>query len=158
MAITLQDGNLVWQKVNKALVGANPAIQEAFRNLKVYMSTQKGNPQLTFLPFTAEQAITNDGVDLAGQAVTIYGFYAKGRRTTGTTTSYLSVHAAATSAASSTAIISSRFKAVSQEFAYISAFGLASETGLTIAGDTLIGGQTESSAADSADGFLVVGS
>jgi len=158
MAITLQDQSLVWQKVRQATVGANPAIQEAFRNLKVYMATQKGNPQLTFLPFSAEQAVTDGGVDLAGQAVTVYGWYAKGRRTTGTTSSFLATHAAASNAATTTTLVTSRFKAVGQEFGFVNPFGLACETGLTISAATAVGGATESSAADAADGFYVVGS
>jgi hypothetical protein len=158
MAITLQDGNLVWQKVNKALAGSNPAIQEAFRNLKVYMATQKGNPQLTFLPFSAEQAIANNGTDLAGQAVTVYGWYAKGRRTTGTTSSFLATHAAADNTATTTTLVTSRFKAVGQEFGFVNPFGLACETGLTISAATAVGGPTESATADAADGFYVVGS
>lgn len=158
MAITLQDGNLVWQKVNKALIGANPATQEAFRNLKVYISTQKGNPQLTFLPFSAEQAITNLGVDLAGQAVTIYGFYAKGRRTTGTTASFLSLNAAADNSATTATVVTARFKVTGQEFASIHPVGLACETGCTISAATTVGGSTESATADAADGFVIVGS
>ena len=38
MALTVQDGVLVWQKVSKALLGANPASQAAFRDLKNYIS------------------------------------------------------------------------------------------------------------------------
>lgn len=158
MAITLQDGNLVWQKVNKALVGANPAVQEAFRNLKVYISTQKGNPQLTFLPFTAEQAVTDGGVDLAGQAVTVYGWYAKGRRTTGTTAAFVALHAAATNNATTTTLLTARFKVLGQEIGIVDPVGLACETGLTIASATAVGGATESATADAADGFVIVGS
>lgn len=158
MAITLQDGNLVWQKVRQATVNAKPDIQEAFRVLKVYIATQKLNPQLTFLPFSAEQSVVDGGTDLAGQAVTVYGWYAKGRRTTGTTSAFLAIHAAATNGATTTTLITNRFKAVGQEFAYTQSFGLACETGCTIACATAVGGAIESAAADSADGFIIVGS
>lgn len=158
MAITLQDGNLVWQKVNKALADSNPATQEAFRNLKVYMSTQKGNIQLTFLPFTAEQAVTNLGVDLAGQAVTIYGWYVKGRRTSGTTAAFMALHAAADNSATTSTVSTSRFKVLGQYIAQIFPVGLACETGCTISCATAVGGATESSAADAGDGFVIVGS
>jgi hypothetical protein len=77
MALTVQDGVLVWQKVAKALAGANPASQAAFRDLKNYITTQGGNPQLQFIPYTAAQAIVNLGTSLVGGACTLYGWYGK---------------------------------------------------------------------------------
>lgn len=157
MAFTGQDGGLVWQKVAKALAGANPAHAAAFRELRVYIATQGGNPQLQFAPYTAEQAVTNLGVDLIGGASTVYGFYAKGRRTSGTTASFLAIHAAGDNSATTTTLITSRFKVTGQAFAYVSAPGVACETGCTISAATAVGGATESSAADAADGFVLVG-
>lgn len=147
----------VWNRVNKALAGANPAIQEAFLKLKVYLSTQKGNPALQYASFTAEQAVTNLGTDLIGGACTLYGMYAKGRRTTGTTASFVAIHAAADNSATTTTLVTRRFKLLGQEFGYADPFGLACETGCTISAATAVGGATESSAADAADGFIIVG-
>lgn len=157
MAFSGQDGVLVWQKVAKALAGANPAHAAAFRELRVYIATQGQNPQLQFAPYTAEQAVTNLGTDLIGGACTVYGIYAKGRRTSGTTSSFLAVHAAATNGATTTTLVTSRFKASGQAFAYVSAAGIACETGCTISAADAVGGATESSAADAADGFVLVG-
>lgn len=157
MALVTENANLVWQKVKMALMDAEPAIQNTFLDLKMYLATQKRNPDLQFIPFTAEQAITNDGVDLIGAASTLYGWYAKGRRTTGTTASFLALHAAATSAATTTTLVTARFKAISQKLAAIFPFGLACETGMTISAATTVGGQTESATADAADGFVIVG-
>lgn len=157
MALALQDGALVWQKVAKALAGANPASAAAFRELKTYLVTQGKNPDLQFIPFTAEQAVTAAGTDLVGAASTVYGIYAKGRRTSGTTSSFLDFHAAATDAATTTTVDSFRFKAVGQQFATVHPSGVAFETGLTVHGATAVGGTVDSSAADSADGFVVVG-
>lgn len=159
MAFTADaNGNIaVWNRVNKALAGANPATQEAFLKLKVYLSTQKGNPGLQFASFTAEQAVTDTGVDLIGGACTLYGMYAKGRRTTGTTASFLAIHAATTNGATTTTLVTARFKAISQAFGAVYPDGLACETGCTISAATAVGGATESSAADAADGFIIVG-
>lgn len=157
MAIALQGSNKVWMKVQTALVGASPGAQAQFKALKLWLATQKRNVDLQFVPFSAEQIVTDDGYSPDVDACTIYGVYAKGRRASGTTTAYVTVHAAATSAAGTTGILAARLKAVDQELALISPSGLACETELTISGATLIAGQTESSAADSADGFVLIG-
>lgn len=159
MALATEAGNKVWQKVKNYLSAnnGNPAAQGAFADLKAFMAQQKRNPDLQFIPFTAEQAVTDTGTDLVGAACTLYGIYAKGRRTTGTTASFLAVHAAATNGATTTTLVTSRFKAVSQEFSFVTGAGLACETGCTISAATAVGGATESTAADAADGFLIVG-
>jgi hypothetical protein len=129
MALSLQDGGLVWQKVAKALTGASPAQAAAFRELKTYLVTQGGNPQLQFVPFTAELLVTNGGFPAADVASTVYAVYAKGRRTTGTTSSFFQVFAAALNTATTTLIIAlSRFKAVGQSYVGIWPAGLAAET------------------------------
>lgn len=157
MALVVQDGVYVWQKVQKAIANACPADQAVFRALKNYLVTQGNNPQLQFIPFTAENAVTDGGVDLVGAACTVYGFYAKGRRTSGTTAAFLALHAAATNGATTTTLVTARFKATGQSFSFAAPLGLAAETGLTIASATAVGGATESTAADVADGFVIVG-
>lgn len=158
MALSLQDGIFVWQKVAKALAGANPANAAALRELKTYIMTQGGAPQLQFIPFTAEQVVTNTGFQAADVAGSLYALYAKGRRTTGTTSSFLALHAAADNAATTTTIVTERFKAVGQNFAAVYPTGMAVETAFTLSAATTVGGATESSAADAADGFIIVGS
>lgn len=157
MALTVQDGVLVWQKVKNALVGANPAAQDAFRTLRVYLATQGLNPQLQFCPFAAEDATTNLGVSLVGGACTLYGWYCKGRRTTGTTSSFMALHDAADNSATTTTIVTSRFKATGQAFYWASAAGIAFATDVVISAATAVGGATESSTADAGDGFVIVG-
>jgi hypothetical protein len=157
MANALQDGIFVWQKVAKALAGANPGISQPFRELKTYMATQAGNPQLQFIPFTAEQIVTNTGFQALDVAGTLYAVYAKGRRTTGTTSSFFAVHAATTNGATTTTILTERFKAVGQAFGFVSPAGIAVETAITLSAADAVGGATESTAADAADGFIVIG-
>lgn len=157
MALSTENANLVWQKVKMALMNANPASQNAFLDLKMYLATQKKNPDLQFISYTAEQAIVDGGTDMVGAASTLYGWYANGRRTTGTTSAFLALHAAATSNATTTTLVTARFKAIGQSFAALFPAGLAAETGLTISAATAVGGATESATADAADGFVIVG-
>lgn len=157
MSIALQDGGLVWQKVRKALAGANPADVAAFKSLREYIASQKGNIQLQFAPFAAEDIVTNLGYSPAVGANTVYGVYLKGRRTTGTTASFVSLNAAADNSATTATIFTARFKVAGQAYSFVSGIGLACETELTISAATTVGGATESSAADACDGFVLLG-
>jgi hypothetical protein len=162
MALTTQTSNKVWQKVKAALLGQGataptPAAQEAFLDLKKYLAQQKGNVDLQFCVYAAEDAILNNGTSLVGGACTIYGIYAKGRRTSGTTSAFLAIHDAADNSATTTTLVTSRFKAAGQEFVGLYPSGLAAATDVVISCATAVGGSTESSAADAADGFVIVG-
>jgi hypothetical protein len=157
MAFTGQDGILVWQKVAKALLGANPASQAAFRDLKNYMTTQGGNPQLQFVPYTSAQAVVNNGTSLVGGACTLYGWYAKAARTTGSTASFQSLHDAADNTATTTTQVTRRINLTGQQFAYTDPVGLACATDVVISAATAVGGATESAAADATNGFVIVG-
>lgn len=159
MALSLEAGNKVWQKAKNALtaVNANPANQQALADLKAYVSQQKRNPDLQFIPFSAEQITTDTGMQAADVACTLYAIFAKGRRTTGTTSSFFAVHAAATNGATTTTILTERFKALGQGFSFVSGEGVAVETALTLSAATAVGGATESTTADACDGFAIVG-
>ena len=157
MAVSLQDGTFVWQKVAKALMAANPASQAAFRDLKNYMTTQGGNPQLQFVAYTAAQAIVNLGTDLIGGASTLYGWYAKANRTTGTTASFQAIHDATDNSATTTTTVTRKINLTGQQFAYVDPVGLALATGAVISAATAVGGSTESAVADATIGFIIVG-
>lgn len=157
MALTVQDGVLVWQKVAKALANANPATQAAFRDLKNYLTTQGQNPQLQFIPYTAAQAVTNNGTSLVGGACTLYGWFGKTARTTGTTSAFEALHDAADNTATTTTIDTARTKLTGQSFAVIHPTGVAFATDAVISSATAVGGATESAAADASNGFIIVG-
>lgn len=140
-----------------ALLDASPAIQNAFLDLKMYLATQGGNPNLQFASFSEAQAIANNGTDLIGGACTLYGVYAKGMRTTGTTAAFFAIHAAADNTATTTTILTERFKVTGQKFAAVYPTGVAVETGLTVSCATAVGGATESTTPDGAQGFVIVG-
>lgn len=157
MAIALENSNKVWQKVKIALASATPAEQEVFAQLKAYLATQKKNVDLQFIPFSAENIIANLGYCPDVDACTIYGFYAKGRRTTGTTASFVSVNDATDNSATTTTLYSKRFKVTGESVAIVDPRGQVVATDITVSAATTVGGATESVAADAADGFLIIG-
>ena len=106
MALALQDENIVWQKVNKALgnqsggpvtgTAANPISQNAFRSLKLQMATQKLAPQLQFVPFSYANLTGASGyLPGIGVAHHVYGVYLH-KSGTGTTGAYVSIDDATT--------------------------------------------------------------
>jgi hypothetical protein len=157
MALTVQSGVQVWQKVKNALVGANPAHQNAFRVLREYMATQGGNPDLQFIPYTAAQATTNLGTSLVGGACTLYGWYGKGARTTGTTAAFEALHDASDNSATTTTVVTSKLNLTGQSFAVVEPTGFIIATDVVVSSATAVGGATESSAANSSNGFIIVG-
>ncbi len=157
MAVTLESSNLVWQKVKNALANANPTDREAFRALKNHLSTQGRNPDLQFIAYSEAQAIVNAGTDLTAAACTLYGWYGKASRVSGTTSAFAALHAAASNGATTTTLDTVRIKAVNQTFSVIHPRGHAVETGLTISAATAVGGATESTTPDGVDGFVVIG-
>jgi hypothetical protein len=90
----LEGANQVWNRVNTVLEpnaggvasqGHSPAAFGAFRELKRFLATQKGNPQLRFTAISAELLLTtDDGQGVGFGAATIYGMYLKKRVTNGT--------------------------------------------------------------------------
>ena len=157
MAVVLENSQLVWKKVRNALANANPAHQEAFQSLRRYLSTQGRNPDLQFIKYDEADSLVAAGTDLVGAACTLYGWYGKAKRTTGTTSAFVALHAAADNSATTTTIATNRIKLTGQTFSELYPRGLASETGLTISSATAVGGATESTTPDGADGFVVIG-
>lgn len=158
-AIALESQNLVWQKVKKSLANATPAAQAAFRELKTFMATQKGNIDLQYVPFDASGVLDATGVAGPTGALTLYGFYGK-KSGTGTTAAFLEVHNKNTITGSTDVLASLYFKAANDERFLISPSGIAfgSTTGTAVTSVTAIGGATVSTGqSDSQNGFLVVG-
>lgn len=157
MALATQNSNLVWQKVKIALLNASPAAQEGFAALKAYLAQQKGNPDLQFVPFSAEQIVTNGGFSPDVDAARVYGIWVKGRRTSGTTASFVAIHDATDNSATTTTVETFKFNLTGQQYFTINPDGFLLGTELTVSAATAVGGATESSAADAADGFVIVG-
>lgn len=175
MAVVTQSANLVWQKVKNAISVANPvlaagtnpptgqpgatgAASGAFLDLKMYLSQQKRNPDLQFIPFASEDAIAANGDLMITGAGTLYAIYVRGRRTSATTASFFQAFDALDNTTATATLVTSLFNVTGQEIVWINATGtMKFATGLTVAFDTTVAGATESTAALSGDGFVIVG-
>lgn len=168
MSLSLQDGNLVWQKVAKALsvqsggagTEANPATQNAFRALKLQIATQKLNPQLQFVQFGPADVDAATGYVVGVGAHTLYALYGK-KVGTGTTAAFLGYYDKNSNATSTDQKSASLyFKNVKDEAFVMSPTGWAhtNATGPTIASCTTIAGGTATTGdSDSQAGFAIIG-
>lgn len=160
MALAVQSGNLVWQKVTKALTNANPAVQGQFKALKSYLAQQKGNPDLEFVPFNDAQLTTATGYSPIGAAVTLYGVYFTKTGTSGTgtaTDSWLTIANDASNVTDATKFVALMTSVAAQQVAAIYPNGLIFGTDITLSGETSAQDGTESTAGDSGNGFVIVG-
>lgn len=169
MAIALQNANLVRQKAYNAVYGSgtgtatntvSPYHFYAIKALFLHLACNKGNPDLQFIPYSAEQAVTNAGFSPDVDACTLYAWFAKARRTSGTTAAFegiLDATAGSDSDAVTTHIAINRIRAVGQQFLEVWPNGFAIATDLVIVSNTLVAGVAESTAANSTDGFLIIG-
>lgn len=160
MALSLEDSNLVWQKVKGALMNANPVVQTAFDGLRRYLATQKGNPQLQFISFGDGDVVAATGYSPIGAVTsTVYGVYfIKNGTGTGTATdSWLTIGNASTNTVDATKFIALMTSVAAQEVYATYPHGLIFGTDLTISGETSAQDGTESTSGDSGSGFVIVG-
>jgi hypothetical protein len=172
--VVLQNGNLVWQKVKNYLSainttavagvpgnrGANPGIVAGFAGLKAWLAQQKRNPDLQFIPFSAANARTAGGyLPLAAGACTLYGVYAKARRTSATTAEWLQVGDGTDNTGGDTqTIVAMRINLAGDEYCYLNGNGTIVAAELYISATTTLSGQTETTTdALAMDGFVIVG-
>src|ERR1035437_5815526 len=154
MAVALQSGNLVWQKVKNALsniqsaagVGSNPAAQNAFLDLKAYLSQDKKNPNLQFLPI--------DGVYTASDGGTSYGISRK--KEASTETVFKASNNATTAASNGTQDLAIAATEAGDVFV-IYPDGRAMSTGFTVTEQTTRTGSTQELLANQMNGFAIVG-
>jgi len=166
MALTTQNANLVRQKAYNAVYGTgtgtstdsvSPYHFYAVKAFFLHMAANKNNPDLQFAAYTAEQATTNLGTSLIGGACTLYAWYGKARRTSGTTAAFEAIHDAADNSATTTTVDTAKIKATGEQFFIVHPNGAVIATDVVISSATTVGGATESSAANSTDGFIIVG-
>lgn len=156
MALSTENANLVWQKVNAALqaLGARQQAVEAFRSLKAHLAQNKSNPDLQFV---ALADVTADAI-IADVACKFYGYYVKKQATA--TDAFFKMNDSATtcgaanggSATDSVALVDSGDEAVQ-----IFHKGRAQASGLTVASQTNLAGNTDSTAGDGPNGFIIIG-
>ncbi len=158
MALSLQDQNLVWQKVKQALTGASPVAQEAFLKLKVYLATQGGNPQLQYIPFGSADIVVNTGYSpIGGVTSTVFALYAKNDGTGDGTDAFVRLYNDTTNTDITKVFVSGVIQDDNDAFLAIKHNGWTFGTDLTISADTGAGTGTESAAANAAYGFVIVG-
>ena len=155
MAVALQAGNLVWTKVKKHLANSSPATQGAFKALREYLVSQKGNPDLQLFTFSEAEADANDGTGLLSGASTIYAFYAKHEHATATAATTKLFESATVDTTSTEQSLSLPTAAVDQETFQIYPNGWAQVTGITVTQHTTIEGSSDASLG--ADGFVLIG-
>lgn len=160
MALSTQNANLVRQKAYNAVysTGNSPFHFYAFKAFFLHMAANKGNPDLEFIPYATGDATANGGTDLVGAACTLWAWYGKAARTTGTTASFQAIHDAADNSATTTTVDTVKINATGQSFFIFHPDGKeALATGCTISAATAVGGATESTATDATNGFVIVG-
>jgi hypothetical protein len=161
MALTLEDGGKVWQKVRQALTGANPAAQGSFKALREYLVNQKGNPNLQFIAFSDADLIQATGVSPIAVGCTLYGVYFIKNGTVGVgtaTDSWLTIGNAATNTVDATKFVALMTSVAKEQVFAIYPNGLIFGTDITITGETSAQDGTESTANDSGSAFIVIGS
>ena len=165
MALSLQSGNLVWQKVknflsnqNVASKGANPVTQNAFLALKQYLAQNKRNPDLQFVPIDGTVNSSDGGAStaqvLANVACTLYAIYLFKKGATETVFKG-SNHAtvAATNGTQDLAIAAT----VAGDVFEIYPDGRVESVGLTVTENTDRTGSTLTLLANQMSGFAVIG-
>ena len=167
MALTLANANLARQKAYNAVYGTgvgtatdsvSPYHFYAVKALFLHLAINKGNPDLQFVAYSAEDIITNNGFQAGTILVsTIYAWFMKARRTSGTTASFQAIHDAADNSATTTTVTTQKINATGQQAFFVWPNGHPIATQITISAATAVGGATESAAADATDGFLIVG-
>ena len=156
MALSLQDGGLVWQKVKKALTGANPAAQEAFNELRKYFATQGGNPQLQFIPFSDAEVTQATGVSPIGAVTsTVYGLYAK--KGDSDTDCVIALVNQVSNTTVALHLVSVFLQTAKDEAFVVNPKGVVFATDLTISGETTAYDGTEVAAGAAGGGFVIVG-
>lgn len=153
MATSLEDGNLVWQKVKVALTNANPAAQGAFGELKKYLAQQKGNPNLQFFGFSEVECDDDDGSGLLSGACKIVGVYVK--KEASATDNYFKIFDSATLDTTTTEQrIAIPLFLASQTAFEIYPDGFPMATGITVTQHTTSEGTTDG--ANGGDGFIII--
>lgn len=157
MALSLENANNVWHKVNSALGSADPGIVLQFKALKHYLSQHRvGGPRdLQFVPFTEAQCDAAGGTAVVDSAHTLYGIYIK-KDTTATDNWFWLYDDATNDGTAADAMVSIPLLRASEQSCWIQPQGFAMGTGAVVtqyATDPL--GAVDGS--DGGNGFLIIG-
>ena len=165
MALSLQSGNITWQKVknylsniNVASKGANPVTQNAFLALKQYLAQNKRNPDLQYVPIDGTVNSSDGGNTvsqiLANVGCTLYAIYLFKK---GATETVLKGSNSATTAATDGTQDFAIAATVAGDVFEMWPDGRALSSGLTVTQDTTRTGTTLTLAANQMSGFAIIG-
>jgi hypothetical protein len=157
MALSNENANLVWQKVNIALdsLGAKGEVRDAFRALKAHLSQVKRNPDLTFV---AISDLTADVV-AADAACKIYGVFLK-KQATATDAFYKIFNDAATDSSAEDAVVAVGLLVSGDQVVLQYPNGLDMTAGAVHGSYTAMAGAagtTASTTGDGPNGFVILG-
>lgn len=156
MALSTESAVYVWQKVNNALqaLSANPGAVEEFRKLKDYLSQARN---VTDLQFVAFSDLTGDTI-VADVACKFYGAYVKKQNTSTTAVFKMNDNATTCGGANGGSMTDAfTLEAANRSAVLIVNKGRSEANGITIASQTTPAGNTDSTAGDGPNGFIVLG-
>ena len=150
MALSLEAPNAVRQRALAEI--RKPKTQAGLKALFSYLAQHKGSPQLQFVTFAA---LAGTDTVIADAACKVYAIFSKKPSGSSTTSFFkLTDHASTGSATAETL----KYPMLStNEDLLVFYDGLAMSAGATLLAHTTSDGNTGSSAADRADGFVIVG-
>lgn len=154
MALTVESSNKIWQRANAYLSVASPFAQEAFLRLKVFLASQKKNPDLQIFPFSEVDADVAGGTVLLAGACKVYGMYVKKENSATDNFTWLYDDATDDTTAAN-ARIQFPLLIANDEQLYMNPAGLDMATGLVITQYTGPLGTTDGS--NGGAGFVIVG-
>lgn len=166
MALSLQGANQVWQKVRMALDNGTttvPGVKSSARwillkDLKQYLATYKGNPQLQFIPidgiYSSSDGGNNASQVLADAACTLYAIVLT---KLGTVETIFKASANATTAATDGTNKTSIHAATPTDVVLTWPDGVAVASGLTVTENTARTTSTLTLKANRLDGFAIIG-
>ena len=158
--VSLENANLVWQKAAISLdsLGANKVGREAFRVLKAYLSAEKRNLNLQFVPIDATAVDGANGSVIMDGPCRVYGVFLKKQATAVDT--YLALLNDDTDDASPVTDV--RLVVGLQESAeqatVLYPAGIAMSVGVVAKAYTEFDGTTDAAEADTPNGFVIIGS
>ena len=160
MSLSLVSANLAWQeaKIAMASLGAKGVHQDAFRALKAHLSQLKANPNLQFVPITATSVDDASWQILADVPCKLYGVFLKKQATD--TDVFLALIDDATDdtlAAATTVVTVLPVTQASEQMSALYPDGLAMTVGVVAKAYTEFDGTTDSSSADTPNGFIIIG-
>lgn len=158
-AKSVGSANTVWSKVfREKLANASPAAILVFKALKLWLATQKKNPDLALLSFSDVTTDAQTVPEVSTGGATIYGVYAKKQATA--TDAYFKFNDSATVAGGGSGAnvkVTVPFLEIGDEVFMAFQPGLVFATGVIVASETTAAGGSDTTTGDGPNGFFIVG-